>query len=384
MSQNLRILFVVANSMLNRDMPTGLENLALQLHGGHRKVTILAGGQNPSDGGKYYQERCTYIWSGRGGRDPAAFLRRVDEIKDEEFPDVIIGWVSSIALIAQKYSCKTICIGHNGQMPPRSFLLRIMKGALSGDMSIGSALTSWFAFRRARNNLHYFVGNSEAVRSAWVKKLRFSSSRSSAIKRGIDLSFYTPSNAPRRDFSEPTIIFVGRPSKHKGFFDLIEALRMIETPIKLKVFGEVTDVEHRRLEGLLKAVSFNVSFGGILESKDLRREYWAADIFVLPSVSEGMPKALLEAMGCGLCVVCSDISPHKEIIQDEVNGFLHRTRCPNDLMLKIKGVIEQKKWTLEMKRRALTTVHEFHDIEIEVNAWVALLEEKFGVLADER
>ncbi|MGM0520093.1 MAG: glycosyltransferase [Campylobacterota bacterium] len=49
--------------------------------------------------------------------------------------------------------------------------------------------------------------------------------------------------------------------------------------------------------------------------EDLLKEYNNCDF---PSHSEGMPKALLEAMSCGCPVICSDISPHKE---DAHNGL---------------------------------------------------------------
>ena len=61
------------------------------------------------------------------------------------------------------------------------------------------------------------------------------------------------------------------------------------------------------------------------------------EIFVLPSFYEGMPKALLEAMACGLAVVGSHIDGIKELIKDGINGCLCRTdpRAVKEAVLKL-------------------------------------------------
>ncbi|NLI56859.1 glycosyltransferase family 4 protein, partial [bacterium] len=60
-----------------------------------------------------------------------------------------------------------------------------------------------------------------------------------------------------------------------------------------------------------------------------------SDIFVLPSLSEGFPVVVLEAMASGLPVVATNVGGLPEIIQENKNGFLVEPQNPRDLAKKI-------------------------------------------------
>ena len=61
----------------------------------------------------------------------------------------------------------------------------------------------------------------------------------------------------------------------------------------------------------------------------------ASDIFVFPSLQEGLPVALMEAMACGLPVVCSDIRGNSDLISDGVNGYLCDPYDPHSLSISL-------------------------------------------------
>ena len=71
--------------------------------------------------------------------------------------------------------------------------------------------------------------------------------------------------------------------------------------------------------------------------KDLWEIYKASDIFVFPSLQEGLPAALLEAMAAGLPVVCSDIRGNNELIR---NGFGGYRVTPGDVSAYARGIRE--------------------------------------------
>lgn len=73
---------------------------------------------------------------------------------------------------------------------------------------------------------------------------------------------------------------------------------------------------------LAEAATFNLRILHEEFTNDVRAILWSLDVFALPSRSEGMPNALLEAMGCGCPCVATDIAGVCDIIKDAQNGLL--------------------------------------------------------------
>ena len=75
-----------------------------------------------------------------------------------------------------------------------------------------------------------------------------------------------------------------------------------------------TFIEKEQLQKQIRLLGFR---------KDARRLMYGADVFVFPSLQEGLPVAVMEAMAAGLPVLASDIRGNHDMIQDGVNGFLY-------------------------------------------------------------
>jgi glycosyltransferase involved in cell wall biosynthesis len=107
----------------------------------------------------------------------------------------------------------------------------------------------------------------------------------------------------------PALLFVGRLLREKGVLDLVDAMPSVldRAPCRLVVVGE------GGLEGALRdrirelGLAASVTMAGYLDGDDLLRAYSAADVFVLPSWSEGFPTVLAEAMDAGLPIVTTRI-----------------------------------------------------------------------------
>jgi L-malate glycosyltransferase len=116
---------------------------------------------------------------------------------------------------------------------------------------------------------------------------------------------------------------VGRLEEQKGHAHLLAALPVLRRDFPNLVMLLVG--EGRQQENLLRQVrelnlANTVRFLGT--RRDLTEIYRALDLFVQPSLWEGLPLALLKAMGAGLPVVATRVSGSREAIEDGVNGYL--------------------------------------------------------------
>ena len=124
--------------------------------------------------------------------------------------------------------------------------------------------------------------------------------------------------------TEKTILlYVGRLEPKKGIDTLLQAWatlpEFVRSEALLVLVGDGSDREnlHRMIHS--QGLHQSVLLAGLCES--VRDYYWASDIFVLPSKTEGMSNALIEAMACGLPVIASDVGGSSELIEDGKNGM---------------------------------------------------------------
>lgn len=135
----------------------------------------------------------------------------------------------------------------------------------------------------------------------------------------IDTRLFAPSGKVKKVKDE--VCFVGRLSPVKNLYSLIEAVDAFNGKLKIIGRGEL----ERDLKDFAREKKANVDFLGKIDNSKLPGELKKSEYFVLPSFSEGQPKALLEAMACGLAAVGTDVPGIRTMIEDGVNGILCRT-----------------------------------------------------------
>ncbi len=141
----------------------------------------------------------------------------------------------------------------------------------------------------------------------------------------------------KASFSRLEVLFCGRLSKEKSLDTLIKALVLLAhdgVSSRLRLVGGDhggrADSEHLRSLCAQLPDDVEVEFSG--HQENVRPFYLSSDVFVLPSLSEGMSNSLLEAMAYGLVCIVSDIPANTFVIQNGVNG-LH-FRCADAIHLK--------------------------------------------------
>lgn len=147
------------------------------------------------------------------------------------------------------------------------------------------------------------------------------------IPNGVEtVSFGSLPRKQNQINDEQVVLFVGRLIAVKGVRYLIEAVNIItrqgKQSIKLVVIGD--GPERGNLVSLVKELRLEerVEFKGLVPNQDIPEHMGAADIFALPSLSEGFPVTIVEAMAAGLPIVTSRICGLSEIVTEGENGFL--------------------------------------------------------------
>ena len=140
------------------------------------------------------------------------------------------------------------------------------------------------------------------------------------IPNGVDIERFSTGE---RDWSPARMLIVGRLVYQKGIDLLLEALaELADIPWELSVVGD--GPQRPTLESMAAQLGLvdRVRFHGWQDGDDLVARYRRANIFVYPSRHEGMPNAVLEAMGCGLPVLASAIAGNEELVLPEETGVL--------------------------------------------------------------
>ncbi|CAN2040228.1 Group 1 glycosyl transferase [Candidatus Magnetomoraceae bacterium gMMP-15] len=130
----------------------------------------------------------------------------------------------------------------------------------------------------------------------------------------INIKNFRPLNLePARD-----VISVGRFTNSKNLHSLIHACKLTNSSLTLLGNGPLKS----DLKRLAYEINADVDFHKPIQNDKVPQLLAKHRIFVLPSLYEGNPKALLEAMSCGLPCIASRIKEHQDIIEDAKEGLL--------------------------------------------------------------
>lgn len=138
------------------------------------------------------------------------------------------------------------------------------------------------------------------------------------------------------------VSYVGRLHEEKGVLNLARAIPKVlakRHDVKFVIVGE------GQLEGELRsyvathALSQNVTFAGWIPHDELREYLVKSKLLVLPSYTEGLPHAMLEAMACGTPVLATPVGAVPEVIHDKETGFLVPDNSPDQLAESILSAL---------------------------------------------
>ena len=142
-----------------------------------------------------------------------------------------------------------------------------------------------------------------------------------------------------KDTSIFTVLYVGELIKLKGVNYLLAALQRVHreySQVRLTIIGEgncKTELDRMSEE---MGIAEYVEFTGFLKPEEVKEHMLKSDVLVLPSLTEGLPRVIIEAMAAGLPVIATDVGSVKELVKDGENGFLVK---PGDIDALTKAIM---------------------------------------------
>ena len=153
---------------------------------------------------------------------------------------------------------------------------------------------------------------------------------------GVNLSIFGNSPHPIRKDCEK-ILFVGRIGIRKGIPNLLAGFADLKTKAKLHLIGPIESGFENYLR---KAPLDRVIVRGPITFNKLPAEYEDTDIFCLPSLEEGFPLVILQALASGCPVITTKAAGASDIIKNGVNGIILPDNSPSNITKALRRLYE--------------------------------------------
>ncbi|MDF7806159.1 glycosyltransferase family 4 protein [Pontiellaceae bacterium B12219] len=226
-------------------------------------------------------------------------------------PDVVIAYLNSPTIMA----CLFKILGH------RRFKLIVSDRNTTQSLTL-SEKVRFFLYRWA----DWIVPNSHTQTRFIKKHYPRLADKTVPITNFVDTELFKPGAQAKVRSRALRILMVGRIAPQKNVIRFLQAIAKVtvqEASFQIDWYGRPNPESYfeeclRELTrlGLEKVVYFHEPLDQI------QQKYHEADVFCLPSIYEGFPNVVCEAMSSGLPILCSNICDNPDMVKDGVNGFL--------------------------------------------------------------
>ena len=206
----------------------------------------------------------------------------------------------------------------------------------------------YFAWRKAE----WALADAVIVNSRWTQEALLKQGVPAEKITIIPLAYEAPENQvlparPSRDQELLKVLFLGQVNLRKGIQYLVEAAKALKgMPIQIDVVGPISIADQQ-----VVTAPANMRFHGAVSRDRVQEFYQNADVFVLPTISDGFALTQLEAMAHGLPVITTPNCG--EVVTDGVDGFIVPARNAAALEKAIQTLVEDPE-RLEAMREAAT------------------------------
>ena len=164
-----------------------------------------------------------------------------------------------------------------------------------------------------------------------------------------------------------TLVFAGRFIPKKGVLDILDAFPKVLNQLDCRLVfagdGPLLDEMRQRVE--MHGLQESVEFTGYLDRQAMWRLYQRADVLLLPTYDhEGMPTVIVEAMACGLGIICSQIRGVADSLQEDKNALFVPPKCPETLADRVTELLSNPDKLARMKKSNLDLSRQFEPSQV--------------------
>ena len=211
------------------------------------------------------------------------------------------------------------------------------------------------------------------VEKETLSKLGIDKKKIEVIPNGIDTKLFIPH---KKEGGDSQILWVGRFVPGKGVEYLIDAFNILlkeHSAAKLLMIGggPLKEKIEQKIQDLDLAGS--VFIKELIPNSKLPEMYQSSDVLVLPSIHEGIPRTILEAMACGVPVVCTELPQLVDVVKG--CGLLVPLRDSQALANAISKIISDRKLAQKFGEKGRAKVVKNHSWEDTVKKTISLYEE---------
>lgn len=193
---------------------------------------------------------------------------------------------------------------------------------------------------------------------------------------GIDTKIFHPADQDERTRARQSLgipqdaqvwVFIGSWDVQKGSTVLSLVLPKLLNQMSKVYFLVAGPVRDRVGHHVIQSIGDRVRFVGLVKNEKVINCLHAADLFLLPSLAEGLPNALLEAMACGVPVIASAVGGIPHLIVDGKNGILVEPNNISSLEENIKRCATDREYRERLGLEAWQTIIQ-GDFDLEIVA----------------
>lgn len=161
------------------------------------------------------------------------------------------------------------------------------------------------------------------------------------VPNGVDTARFAPAPPEEGQKRERVLLYVGRLEPEKNLLRLVDAVaRLGERRIRLVLVGDGR--VRADLVARAGAAGVALELPGVVPHDELPKRFAEADVFVLPSLTEGHPKALIEAMACGVPCAASARGGIPSLIEHGVTGLLFDPEDPDAIARTLAALLDDE------------------------------------------